>query len=294
MTTVYKSILEQVIAATAEPLIVVRIDRPDWPVLLANPAFGRISAAEVSKRPFADVIEEVAGREVAIEVSEAVRLQQETSFPVEAEGREYLLILKPLSLPGQDAARFFVALWRVGAADGTLESAEMHQALLSAKRRVQDLKRDDPVTGLLKRRAFREVFEHDWAVAAREKSQLSLVAFTIDEFDDYVAVFGRHAADTCLRRVGQAIRRFLRRASDVVARPGGALFLVLSHASDEAGVNEFAERIAAAVRELGLHHPRSMTSRFVTISFAVTVVEPCKDEQSAAQVLGSLPEWEAD
>ena len=39
MKPVHREILEQVIAAGTEPLLVVRIDQPDWPVVLVNPAF---------------------------------------------------------------------------------------------------------------------------------------------------------------------------------------------------------------------------------------------------------------
>ena len=269
MAGIDHNVLEQVLAGTAEPLLVVRIDQPDWPVALANPAFREISGDDVLKKPFADVIEGLAGRELALEVSESVRSQQETSFPVELNSREYLLVLKPMLLPDEESARFYAAFWRAGA--GSAPSDDMHHALLKAKRRIRDLSRDDPVTGLLNGRAFREIFEHDWAVAAREKSRLSIVTFTLDDFDAYIEVFGRHSADSCLRRAGSAIRRCLRRASDVVARPHGACFLVLSHSSDEEGVREFAARISTAVRELGLHHPRSSKSRFVTVSFDVTV-----------------------
>ncbi|NNF41271.1 MAG: diguanylate cyclase, partial [Woeseiaceae bacterium] len=218
MTVVNKNILEQVIADTTEPLVVVRIDRPDWPVALANPAFENIAGQSFVKHPFADVIEELAGREMAIEVSECVRSRQEMSFPVESRGRELLLVLKPLLLPGEAEARFYSAFWRSAVAGGSAANSELHQALLKAKHRIRDLSRDDATTGLLNGRAFREIFEHDWAVAAREKSRLSLVVFTLDEFDAYVGVFGQHAADSCLRRTGQTIRRCLRRASDVVAR----------------------------------------------------------------------------
>ncbi|MBT8103099.1 MAG: GGDEF domain-containing protein [Gammaproteobacteria bacterium] len=294
MKSLNRNILEQIIAATTDPLVVVRVDQPDWPVVLANPAFERIGRKDILKNPFADVVEELAGRDIAIEVSESVRSQQETSFPVEFNNREYLLVIKPLVLPKDKSARFFSAFWRSGAAAGPAESAEMHQALLKAKRRIRDLSRDDPVTGVLNGRAFAEVFEHDWAVAAREESQLSLVTFTLDEFDAYADVFGRHAADTCLRRAGQAIKRCLRRASDVVARPGGAQFVVLSHASDESGVREFAGRISTAIRELGLHHPRSTASKFVTATFDVTVVDARNEERGAHDflddLLGGIPE----
>ena len=288
MSDIETAILEQVIAASAEPLVIVRVDHPDWPVVLSNGAFEAIGSEATRDRPFADVIEQLVGRELALEISETVRGQQETSFPVESAGKEYLLALKPLRLGDEEAARYYVAYWRGGAGAGAVAGTEMHHALLKAKRKIRDLARDDPVTGLLNERAFREVLEHDWAVAARERSSLALVAFSLDEFDAYVAVFGRHAADSCLRRVGQAVRRSLRRASDVVGRLGSQQLLVLSHASDEAGVREFASRISAAVRELGLHHPRSTVSKFVTVSFEVAVSENARKGQSAREFLDEL------
>lgn len=280
------TILEQVIEATAEPLIIVRVDRPDWPVALCNQAFQSIRGEDTLNQPFADVIEQLVGRELALEISESVRSQQETSFPVELGGKEFLLALKPLNLPDEADAQYYVAFWRGSGGTAAVAGSDMHHALLKAKRRIRDLSRDDPVTGLLNERAFREVFEHDWAVAAREKSALSLVVFTLDEFDAYVDVFGRHAADSCLRRVGQAIRRCLRRASDVVGRVDGAQLVVLSHASDEDGVQEFAGRISAAVRELGLHHPRSTVSKFVTVSFRVGVSVAA--DQTASEFLEQM------
>jgi len=288
MKPVKRSILEQVLAGTTEPVLIVRIDQPDWPVVLANPAFGSICSDDVLDKPFADVVEDLGGRDLALEVSESVRSQQETSFPVESNSREYLLVLKPLHDDGNETASFYAAYWRSGTSASPADGAEMHHALLKAKRRIRDLSRDDPVTGLLNNQAFRDVFEHDWAVASREKSRLSVVTFRLDEFDAYIEVFGRHASDSCLRRVGQAIRRCLKRASDVVARPEGACFVALSHASEEDGVREFAARIATAVRELGLHHPRSSSGKFVTVSFEVTVADAANEAQSASAFLDEL------
>lgn len=288
MKSVSPKILQQVIAAATEPVLLVRVDQPDWPVVLSNPAFSTISENDVLNKAFADVIEELAGRELALEVSETVRSQDEASLPIESNGREYLLAMRPLSVKEDDPVTFYAVFWRSGTGAGTAEGAEMHHALLKAKRRIRDLARDDPVTGLLNARAFADVFEHDWAVAEREKGKLSVVTFTLDDFAAYLEVFGRHAADSCLRRVGQAIRRCLRRASDVVARPDGQRFVVLSHASDEDGVREFAGRIATAVRELGLHHPRSESSKFVTVSYDVAVADVRNEKQEARTFLEEL------
>jgi diguanylate cyclase (GGDEF)-like protein len=281
-----RKVLEQIIAATSEPLLLVRADHPEWPIVMCNTAFEALSPDEVLQQPFADVMESLTDRELAVEVSESIRAQQETSFPVELGGREFLLSLKPLLLPGDNSARFYAAFWRTGG--GPTSGSDVHSALLRAKRRIRDLSRDDVVTGLLNERAFREVFEHDWAVAAREKSSLAVVAFTLDEFDAYVHVFGRHAADSALRRVGQAILRCLRRASDVVARGADNSFLVLSHAANEGNVREFAAQISAAVRELGLHHPRSSKSRFVTVSYEVAAAEPAVDKRAADDFVTEL------
>lgn len=269
-------------------MIIVRVDHTKWPVALCNRAFEAIGGGESLGKPFADVIEHMVGRELALEISEAVRSKQETSFPVEHGGREFLLALKPLSLPEDNDARFCAAFWRDGSGAIANASSEVQHALLKAKRRIRDLTRDDPVTGLLNDRSFREVLDHDWAVAAREKSMLALVVFVLDDFGAYFDVFGRHASDSCLRRVGQAIRRCLRRASDVVARLEGDKLVVLSHASNEQSVREFAERISSAVRELGLHHPRSGAGRFVTVSFQVALADAGEDARGAMQFLEKL------
>ena len=288
MNPVSREVLEQVVQASAEPLLIARIDHPEWPVVLSNAAFESIGGADLRGKPFADVIEQLVGRDLAVEVAEALRSQQETSFPVELGGREYLLALRPLMTDTDTAPKFYVAFWRGAGVGGAVAGSEMHHELLKAKRRIRDLARADPVTGLLNEQAFFEVLEHDWAVAVREKSSLAIVVFTLDEFESYVDVFGRHAADSCLRRVAQAVRRCLRRASDVVGRLSSSEVVVLSHASDEASVREFASRISSGVRELGLHHPRSSVSKFVTVSFEVGVSANAGADTSARAFLDSL------
>ena len=114
------------------------------------------------------------------------------------------------------------------------------------------------------------------------------MVFTLDEFEAYTEVFGQHAADSCMRRVGQAMRRCLRRASDVVGRMQDNQIVVLSHASDAAGVREFAGRISQAVRELGLHHPRSSVAKFVTVSFEIGVSTDAAADMSARAFLDEL------
>lgn len=286
MKAINRKILEQVIAASAEPLLIIRVDHPDWPVALSNTAFESIGGKDLRNKPFSDVVEQLVGRDLALEVSEAIRTHDETSLPIELSGREYLLALRPLLLAAEEKPRFYVAYWRSG--PGAVSGTDMHHELLKAKRRIRDLSREDAVTGLLNERAFHEVLEHDWAVAAREKRPLSIILFTLDEFSAYIDVFGQHAADSCMRRVGQTVRRCLRRASDVIGRLEGHQMVVLSHATEEAGVRDFAGRISSAVRELGLHHPRSTESKFVTVSFKIGVSTKTAEDSTGRDLLQDL------
>lgn len=288
MKAINRKILEQVIAASAEPLLIVRIDHPDWPVALANDSYESIGGKDVRNKPFAEVVEQLVGRDLALEISEAIRSNDETTVPIELGSREYLLALRPLMLASEKVPRFYAAYWRAGL--GAVAGTEMHHELLKAKRRIRDLSRDDPVTGLLNARAFSEVLTHDWAVATREKRSLAIVVFKLDDISAYTDVFGQHATDSCMRRVGRAVRRCLRRASDVIGRLDSNEVVVLSHASDEAGVREFAERIATSVRELGLHHPRSSVSKFVTVSFEVGMSADASKGASAREYLDRLVE----
>ena len=287
INTLQGKLLEQLVDGSSEPIIVAHVDRPDWPVVLCNPAFeaiaGEISALE---RPFADVVEQLIGRGLALEISESVRSGQETCIPVELGNREFLLVLRPMSVDDGEKTEFYAAYWRdATSAAGAAAEGAIHPALLNAKRQIRDLSREDTITGLLNEAAFRDVLAHDWAVAAREKSTLALVSLSLDDFGAYLDVFGRHAMDSCMRRVAQAIRRCLRRASDVAARVDDDKLIVLSHASNEADIHDFAAKIATAVSDLGLHHPRSSVSRFVTVSYQVCLMQASRGAKSADKFL---------
>ena len=292
MKALQRNILEQLIAGSAEPVVVAQINSSDWPVVLCNPAFEGIAGeVDFQQKPFADVVEQLVGRKLALEISETIRAGHETTIPVEVSNQEYLLTLRPLNSTGTDGENFYVGYLRGAPCASAVGDAEVQQALLKAKRRIRDMSREDSVTGLLNARAFRDVLDHDWAVAKREKSSLALVAFSLDDFEKYMEVFGRHAADSCQRRVAGAIRRGLTRASDVAAKikcGQGEKLVVLSHSADEPRVREFASRIATSVRELGLHHPRSKTGRFVTVSYRATVKEVGADKLNAAEFLDSV------
>lgn len=293
MNEIPPDVLRKLLEATTEPLLVVRVDSPDWPVILSNPAFDALTdAVTIAGRAFPDVVEPMIGREMTREASAALRTLKSATLPVDVGSREYLLTLIPMtSGPNEETAIFGVYLTTAGRQIPAGAGRDLHRALAGATRRVRDLSDEDPVTGLLNDRAFRDVLAHDWAVAAREDGILSLMAFSIDDFDAYRGVFGRHGADSCLKRVSRIIGRHLKRASDVAGRIEGAEgghIVVLAHGSGEEGLAEFGERIAAIVRGLGLHHPRSRGVKFVSVSYRISVCHPRAQKSPPNAILGKL------
>lgn len=151
--------------------------------------------------------------------------------------------------------------------------------------------RDDRLTGLRHVDLFHEFYRRDFSIAQREGRALALFVFDIDSLGVYNETFGRLAGDTVIRRVGRALLTGLRRASDLVARVDGGRFVGLAAGMDAEQALRHAQALALRVRELHLHHPRSMVARVVTVSFGVAQMRPGPDaspEQLLREALGSL------
>ncbi len=156
--------------------------------------------------------------------------------------------------------------------------------------------RTDGTTGIPGRNSLLEVLMRDWSIARREQQRLSVIVFRVDALESYQGLFGRHATDTCLRRIAHAIANSLQRASDYCARVGHDRFAVLIGGSEEERVAEFAERIAQRIRDLAIHHPRSQLARYVTVSWTLAsevpgamAEESCLLEDAEARITGKAP-----
>jgi diguanylate cyclase (GGDEF)-like protein len=132
--------------------------------------------------------------------------------------------------------------------------------------RLREAAHRDPLTDLLNRRGFQDVFDTELERARRSNQPLSLIVGDLDRFKAVNDVHGHAAGDAVLERVADAIRG-AKRGFDSAARVGGEEFAVLAPGSDEHGAYMLAERIRAAVREaLG---GRQEEGR-LTISFGIS------------------------
>ena len=109
----------------------------------------------------------------------------------------------------------------------------------------------DPLTDLLNRRGFDEVFDIELERSRRAGASLSVVSADIDRFKRVNDELGHAAGDAALRWIAR-IMRLAKRRFDTAARVGGEEFVLLVPDSDEHGAYMLAERIRSDVeRELG-------------------------------------------
>jgi diguanylate cyclase (GGDEF)-like protein len=176
---------------------------------------------------------------------------------------------------------------RLRRADGTTVECERWALLLPDSRlalHYRPLPRSAPgalvaaidrSSGLSTPEHLMEVLRRDWSIAQRDGRTLTLMRIDVDGCRDYLEVFGRSATENMLRQVGRTIASAMRRTSDVVARLADDDFLLLGVSMEDGRAREHAEHIAGRVRALAIHHPRSRTGRYLTVSVGVvTAVAP--------------------
>jgi diguanylate cyclase (GGDEF)-like protein len=76
----------------------------------------------------------------------------------------------------------------------------------------------------------------------------------------------------------------MKRASDVVARSGQGGFLVLGVSMEAGAALSFADQIVSRIRSLSIHHPRSATGKFLTVSAGAVTAPPPRGASHAAML----------
>ena len=188
---------------------------------------------------------------------------------------------------------------RLKRVDGTLVDCERWAVMLAGGRMAlyyRPVPRHSPgalaaalerSSGVSTEEQLLEMLVRDWSIGQRDGRSVTLMHFEIDCWADYLEIFGRGASDNVLRQVGRTIASVMKRASDVVARCGQGGFLVLGVSMEADAALGFAEQIVARIRSLSIHHPRSVTGKFLTVSAGVVTTRPPRGVSHAAMVEAS-------
>ena len=146
------------------------------------------------------------------------------------------------------------------------EKNRLANQLQEANKQLESLACYDPLTNLVNRRRFWEVYRSEIARHSRSGKPLTLVMIDLDKFKSVNDNYGHPFGDTVLQSVADAMRTTLRTA-DTKARIGGEeMVIVLPETDTEAGVAS-ANRVRLAIEALELHTPTGRVP--ITSSFGV-------------------------
>jgi len=129
-----------------------------------------------------------------------------------------------------------------GVIDGLLWQVQDITREENALRELQRVSSMDPLTGLLNRRAFMQLWSRERARAMRQGSPLSLVIMDLDFFKQINDCFGHQAGDEVLVHVA-CILQDQTRDTDIIARFGGEEFVMLLPDTDLDGARDTAEKV---------------------------------------------------
>lgn len=149
-----------------------------------------------------------------------------------------------------------------------------NRELRESLEREQLLARTDGLTGVINRRHFLDMAEHECAVARRYGLPLSAVLFDIDTFKRINDSFGHLVGDEILKCVARRAGEQLRSA-DVLARYGGEEFVVLVPESTARRAEIVAERIRKAIAQEGFQTTAGKVA--VTVSAGVSEIRSKSD-----------------
>jgi diguanylate cyclase (GGDEF)-like protein/putative nucleotidyltransferase with HDIG domain len=113
---------------------------------------------------------------------------------------------------------------------------------------LTDAASTDPLTGLLNRRGFQTVIDHELARSERGGRSFSLLMCDCDFFKALNDQLGHHAGDDALQAIGSLLEENKRRI-DVAARVGGEEFALVLPETDQHEAFIVAERLRSRFRD---------------------------------------------
>ncbi len=130
----------------------------------------------------------------------------------------------------------------VGRVRALLRIKKLHDHVLHARQRLEQLSKHDELTGLYNYRYLHTRFAQEFANAEARRDTLACMLVDVDQLKTTNDHHGRSAGDRALKTVARVMMETVRE-SDVVARFGSDEFLALLPGVHFAGSVEVAERI---------------------------------------------------
>ena len=147
-----------------------------------------------------------------------------------------------------------------------LKIKSLQDRLRESNRRLEQLSRTDPLTGLANRRHFMDVLEEAFAAATGEATPLALIMLDLDHFKRLNDTRGHQAGDAVLVKLGD----LLLDCDGFAARYGGEEFAIVLMERGIEEVLKIAEELRRQITALTFDPP--LTNLQVTASLGVAAI----------------------
>lgn len=143
-----------------------------------------------------------------------------------------------------------------------------------AEEEVNNLARIGGLTNIPNRRTFDSFIHEEWNRCNRLRKPICLAIVDLDYFkllnDDY----GHQTGDECLIRMGELLKEFVNRPSDICARYGGEEFALVWADTPLKEAKLLCESLLTKVVELNIPNKNSPTSNYLTASIGLAEMIP--------------------
>ena len=278
------TVLQSLVEAAPDGVVICDARAPDWPVLFVNAAMEQLTGYDADfmrGRNLRFLQGEDHDQDGLARIRAALRDGVTCHTTLRNYRRDGTMFWNEVTLQplrdGTGAVTHFAGFHREGGDRLRAgESRDKGDPALNTQTMLAYL-RDDKLTGLLRRNYFEELVKRDWGLAQRESRRLSFLVFDLDCYLQYKETFGKSGSDQSFKRISRVIGGCFRRASDLCGRFDEDQIAALTTGLDLAQAAKLAEAVLGRVRDLAIHHPRSNVSRYVTASAGVVSLVPPHD-----------------
>jgi diguanylate cyclase (GGDEF)-like protein/PAS domain S-box-containing protein len=281
MTGIDANLYRRLVENSSEGVVLVDAQNPERPVIYANPGFEALtgySSAELLGRNLRFLQGDDREQDGRHRLREALARGESCRVLLRNYRKDGTVFWNEMTVsPLLDAdgrVTHFAGHHRDAGERLRIDPKLARDSLSGAHQPTAVAIRDDRLTGLFTLPYLEELLKRDWSVAQREKRSMAVFAVDIDALDLYNATFGRAAGDSTIRRVAHVVSGCLRRSSDVTARIDGGSLIAFAPGLTHEQALRIGQLMAERVRDLRIHHPRSVVLRYVSVSVGVAAAVP--------------------
>lgn len=165
-----------------------------------------------------------------------------------------------------------------------LATAKRHQELKSeifgmahdlavTNRVLENVNKQDTMTGVFDANTFHKMLEVEWFKAKKGKYDIALILLNLDYFRAYNEIYGADIGDQRIKQIAKLLYDVLPEKNKNIARTAGETFAVLLPNCGAEFALKLANILVEAVANAGIAHKGSPCAKILTISAGVSITE---------------------